>query len=246
MLKLLWALLLHPTSILLARVGGLFFVSIVAIAIRLPTQTVPALIGLSQLQAILVSAALAFVLQIYAIISDHFSRDAIPTIALQALCTEVYKVCCLQKSYVLGLRVTAFRPKYTWVGRRLVSVCRVFHGEGPKRSGIKFKIGEGTVGMAYASNAVVAKGGFPEPTANREAYYDRLCNDCSIARKAVTKMHVLSRSFVSIPIRYFDDRTWAAAVISIDSMDPGELPPGTQRRALAWVDAAMVLFHKKL
>lgn len=248
MWQLFKALLLHPSLILIAKILGLFFVACVLVLSRLPQESVLRLegSGWSQLQLILLGAIFAFATQVYGALAEYFSRRTPPLRALDVLCRETYDTCCRPKAYDPEIRVTAFLPKITLRGKRLVSVSRYVHGAGALGSRIKFKVGEGTVGMAYASNSIVGESNLPDPASNYDFYIQQLCSRCSIRRKLAQKVHVKSRSFLSIPVRYADDKSSAAAIITIDSTSPTSMPNSRQSRVIAIVDGARLLFHRSL
>lgn len=248
MFRLLKALALHPNSILAAKVASLFFVGVVLLLSRLPRDSVAAIEakGWSQVRLIMLGAIFAFATQVYAAVADRFSRRTLPLKALDALCKEAYRICCSPRPYNVNIRITAYFSKLTLSGRRLVSVSRYVHGAGATESSIKFRVGEGTVGMAYASNVVITEEGFPDPFISRDQYVEEVSRRCKVNREKIEKMHVRSRSFLSIPIRYCDDLSSAVAVISVDSTNPALFANARRTRVIQLVDATRFLFHKNM
>jgi len=240
MLGLIRALLLHRTTILVGKLAGLLFVALTAVAARISGQEVKALTGRSQATVIVVAACFAFVFQAYCAAAEDLARQRAPSKALRGLCEEVYRIFCGRDAHVTGIRVTAFLPRF--FGRRLVSVSRFSQGVGEERCGIWFKVGEGTVGMAYQLNQIVSQDNFPDPIIDREAYIKDAHARSKISRRRLEKIHVHSRSFLSMPIRYFDERSKAAAVICLDSSEPSLGSEAKRTRTTRLVENATFLF----
>lgn len=244
MFSLIKAVIIHPTSTLIGRILSFLFLGSIAIVSRLPPQIQNW--HFSQLDLILTAALLGFLSQVYVVLAEHFAKRHLPRRALETLCKTIYRACCGAKSFDTSIRVTVFRPKRTLKGIRLVSVSRYSHGTVKTESSIKFKEGEGTVGMAYASNVVVTQENLPDPAIDLNAYFEGICARCNIDYVKLKNMHVHSRSFLSVPVKYADDDSMAAAVVSIDSTKPDLIPKSRRTRVIQLADTASIIFQKRL
>ena len=153
--------------------------------------------------------------------------------------------CCIQIFESLELDST-FRVSVLQMKEGYLEVIgRHSKFESLKKSKVRFESNKGSAGIAYNTGAKHIIEDLPLFDESPEKYYERSKECCNMSQEDVDKLHRKNRSYLSIPITYFNVHE-SVGVMVVDSSLPNAFSenPGLEEQIeelIPWVSA---LFNK--
>ena len=172
--------------------------------------------------------------------------------AVRSAVAPIYNQICreIHESIVSGqpdrrpeVRVSMHKATKGVSGVTLRNIGRHQHTAPFRLSPVRFRPGQGCVGLAYQANSVLLKDLDTVTTADKRVYNRACKEETKIPRHKCWRLSVQSRYFLSVPIQDSADRPWG--VLTVDSTG-AQLENARRSRTIEdTLDKYQIVFHDR-